>query len=146
MERGRGIYNELCFACHGEDGKGAALLGATADLIAAAKAGGQTASTIAPALAGSKLALAGKNIAINILLHGMTGPVDGQTYAAAMVPMRDNDDAWIAAVLSYVRNSFGNRAPLMTPADVALVRGKNAARPLPWTAAELMALPKPASR
>ncbi len=147
MERGRGIYNELCFACHGEDGKGAALLGATADLIAAAKAGGQTASTIAPALMGSNLVLKNKDVAINILLHGLTGPVDGQTYAAAMVPMRDNDDAWIAAVLSYVRNSFGNRAPLITPAEVALVRGKGAPRPLPWTAVELTALPKkPASR
>ena len=44
--------------------------------------------------------------------------VDGKSYDALMVPMRDNDDAWIASVLSYVRSSFGNRAPAIAPEEV----------------------------
>ena len=48
---------------------------------------------------------------IKTLLHGMTGPLDGKTYpAGVMMPLGANDDQWIAAIASYVRNSFGNRA------------------------------------
>jgi hypothetical protein len=38
-----------------------------------------------------------------------------------------NDDE-VAAVLSYVRQSFGNNLPLITPAQVARVREKTKAR------------------
>ena len=38
----------------------------------------------------------------------MSGPVGGKTYDAQMVPMGMNDDEWIAAVASYVRNSAGH--------------------------------------
>lgn len=43
------------------------------------------------------------------------------------------------AIASYVRNSFGNSAGLVTAADVARVRAETAARKTPWTLPELEA-------
>ena len=56
-----------------------------------------------------------------------------------MIPMGTNTDEWVAAVASYVRNSFGNAGGFVTPADVARVRAATAARKTPWTIAELTA-------
>ena len=64
---------------------------------------------------------------IKTLLHGLTGPVNGTTYTEVMVPMGQSPDDWIAAIASYVRNSFGNRASIVAPADVARVRAAAAA-------------------
>ena len=52
----------------------------------------------------------------------MTGPSTAGSIREVMMPMGTNPDEWIAAVASYVRNSFGNRSSLVTPADVARVR------------------------
>ena len=54
-----------------------------------------------------------------------------------MVPMGTNTDEWIADVASYVRNSFGNAAPFVTPERVAAVRKANP-RTSMWTFAELV--------
>jgi hypothetical protein len=51
--------------------------------------------------------------------------------------MESNDDAWVAAVTSYIRNSFGNSAPLISTNDVARVRATIKDRTQPWTVAEL---------
>ena len=72
---------------------------------------------------------------VKALLHGLTGPIDGATYTEVMIPMGQNNDEWIAAIASYIRNSFGNRASLVSPADVARVRAATAARKTPWTSA-----------
>ena len=56
-----------------------------------------------------------------------------------MIPMANNDDNWIANVLSYVRNSFGNRAGFVTAADVARLRPEAAKRTQPWTIQDLRA-------
>ncbi len=56
-----------------------------------------------------------------------------------MVPMGTNNDAWIAAVASYVRTSFGNAGGFVTPAEVARVRAETASRKTPWTMPELEA-------
>ena len=77
---------------------------------------------------------------IKTLLHGLTGPVNGTTYTEVMVPMGQSPDDWIAAIGSYIRNSFGNRASLIAPADVARVRAATAGRKTSWTTAELEAL------
>jgi hypothetical protein len=61
-----------------------------------------------------------------------------------MVSMATNDDAWIASVLSYVRNSFGNRAGFVSAKQVAGIRDTWKNRTQPWTIAELRAsLPQP---
>jgi hypothetical protein len=76
-------------------------------------------------------------------MHGLTGPVNGVTYSEVMIPMGENTDEWIAAIGSYIRNAFGNRASIITPSDVAHVRAANKARKTPWTVAEIEAsLPK----
>jgi hypothetical protein len=84
---------------------------------------------------------------IKTMLHGLTGPVNGATYPDVMVPMGQNDDAWIAAIGSYVRNAFGNRATMIAAADVARVRAATARRKQPWSVADLEAsLPRVAIR
>jgi mono/diheme cytochrome c family protein/glucose/arabinose dehydrogenase len=129
LERGRAIYLELCFACHGIDGKGTPIDG--------------RAATLAPPLAGSTTATGHRDGLILALLHGVAGPIDGRVYDAPMTPMAGNDDAWIAAVASYVRTSFGNQSPLISTDDVARVRTAHADRKEAWTLPEISArLPK----
>ena len=65
--------------------------------------------------------------------------MDGKTYTDMMIPMGNFDDEWIAAVASYVRDSFGNTGGFVTPADVARVRAANAGRKTLWTLPELTA-------
>ena len=130
LERGATVYNELCFACHGEDGQ------------SSLKEGSPT--PMAPPIAGSDRVVGHRDYVINVLLHGLTGPLAGQTYSEVMIPMGQQTDEWVASVASYIRNSFGNRASFVTPADVARVRQATAARKTSWTFAELeAALPKP---
>lgn len=125
LARGQQIYLELCFACHGLDGKGSPMEGQTA--------------TLAPPLAGSATVTGHGEGVVNILLHGATGPIGGRTYDAQMIALGANSDEWIAAVASYVRVAFGNRASLVTPDDVARWRAAAAGRTSPWTLAELQA-------
>jgi hypothetical protein len=71
------------------------------------------------------------------LLHGLQGAIDGVDYGAPMVPMNSYSDAELANVLTYVRNSFGNRAPAVEPKTVAARRAADAAHANYWTIAEL---------
>lgn len=128
LEHGATIYKELCHTCHGHDGRGAPLAGAPEG------------TTQAPPLAGSARVLGHRDGVINILLHGLIGPVDGKAYPSLMAPMGSNNDEWIAAVASYVRNSFGNSASLITPAEVARARAAAKGRNYPWTLEELQGL------
>jgi mono/diheme cytochrome c family protein len=125
LQQGAGIYFELCVACHGPDAKGAPVDGAPAGTMKA------------PALAGAPRVQAHYSYAVNAVMHGLTGPIDGTTYTDVMVPMGTNKDDWIAAITSYVRNSFGNTGTVVSPADVARVRAAN--RKTPWNVEELVA-------
>jgi mono/diheme cytochrome c family protein len=130
LERGQTTYLQLCFACHGLDGRGTPMDGKT--------------STLAPPLAGSATVTGHRDGFIMTLLHGVSGPIDGKTYEGLMIPMGGNDDAWIADVASYVRTSFGNQSPLVTVQDVARVRAAYPDRKDPWTIETLNArLPQP---
>lgn len=131
---GAATFSSLCVTCHGPAGKGIAVAG-TADLAA-------------PPLAGSVKRLGGdKTNLVKIILHGLTGPVDGKTYPSIMPSLGANSDEWVASVVNYVRYEFGKVnarrrptdtiAPFVTPAEVKLVREKNAARNKPWTLDEL---------
>ena len=123
LEQGAGIYGELCSICHGPDGRGAA------DGSGAMKA---------PSFAGSQRVLGHQDYVIKAILHGLSGPLDGRNYTDVMVPMGANRDEWVAAIASYVRNSFGNSATVVTTADVARARAA-ADRKTPWTQPELEA-------
>lgn len=132
LSHGEEIYKELCFACHGLDGKGTPLAGA------------KPGTTMAPPLSGSKTARGFPDEVVSVVLKGLSGPVNGITYDAQMVPMQNGDDDWIASVTSYIRNSYSNHAGFITTNDVARVRAALKARSNPWTLNELAAtLPVP---
>lgn len=121
LERGRALYESVCALCHGVDGKGKA---------------GQ-----APPLAGSDWVLGSVNRLVRIPLAGLTGPleVNGQQWNLAMpamgAAMSDED---LAAVLSYMRASWGNKGTEVTPEQVGAVRKEVGNRSQPFTAADLL--------
>lgn len=121
MRKGSDHYAQLCFACHGPDGKGVV----TSDGM-----------HLAPPLAGSPRVLGSPDAIVRIVLHGLTGEVDGKNYPGLMVPQKANDDQWMAEVLTFIRNSFGNTAPTITPAEVAAIRASSGEHE-PYTLAEL---------
>ena len=133
MERGEGIYKEVCFACHGDDGRGTAL------------AGERRARRWRRRSRARAACRAHRDYVTKTLLHGMDGPIEGRTYAGGvMAPMGSNRDEWIAAIASYVRNSFGNVGTFVSTADVARVRTATADRKAFWKVDELLAsLPVP---
>jgi hypothetical protein len=92
-----------------------------------------------PALAASPRVQGHRDYVIKTLLHGMTGPLAGQTYTQVMLPMGAQNDQWIANIASYIRNDFGNSASFITPADVARVRSGTGNRKSMWTYPELEA-------
>jgi mono/diheme cytochrome c family protein/glucose/arabinose dehydrogenase len=126
LDKGREIYTQVCFACHGEDGNGGRVPGS------------ENSPPIGPPLAGSPRVTGPSDYVVKVLLHGVTGPLDGNTYPDAMISMGMQTDEWIAAIGSYVRNAFGNRTALIAPADVARIRSATATRKTPWNSAEIV--------
>ncbi len=131
---GAATFSSLCVTCHGPNGKGIAVAG--------------TADFAAPPLAGSVKRLGGdKYNLVKIVLHGLSGPVEGKSYPSIMPSLGTNSDEWVASVVNYIRYEFGkvnNRrrptdtiAPFVTPAEVKLVRTKTTGRNKPWTLDEL---------
>ncbi|KAA5543299.1 DUF7133 domain-containing protein [Adhaeribacter rhizoryzae] len=110
VSNGSVIFKQLCSNCHGSDGKGRIIAGAP---------------MMAPPLYKSpRLSDPDKIVPIEIMLHGLKGPIDGKTYPDIMPSMAGQSDEWIASVLSYVRNSseLGNNASVITPEEVKKVR------------------------
>jgi mono/diheme cytochrome c family protein len=109
ITEGAVIYKQLCATCHGPDGKGIHIAGK--EMPAPPLAG-------SPRVKGDKIALS------QLLLNGLTGPVDGKTYADKMPSMWAQSDEWIASALSYIRNSsdLGNKASVVTPGEVKKIR------------------------
>ena len=123
LGRGKTIYENLCGLCHGNDGMGKP---------------GQ-----APPFTNSEWVLGSPNRLIRIPLAGLAGPiqVNGQTWNLAMPAMGaalPDDD--LAAVLTYIRQSWGNKASAITPEQVKAVRAEVGNRSQPWTAEQLNAL------
>jgi len=127
FKKGKEIYARegFCGTCHQPNGKGLAASGF-------------------PPLAGSKWAIGNEDRLIKVVLKGMMGPLDvnGVKYPG-QVPMTPfaallNDEE-IASVLTYVRNSFGNKAPVVTAAKVKKVRAATAAKKDFYTPEKLLA-------
>lgn len=98
----------LCGACHGQSGEG---------------------TPAAPPLAGSEWVNGPAENLIRIQLRGLHGPitvkgVEYTNFPAGMLPMAYQTDEQIAAVLTFVRKSFGNSAPPVTAAEVTPLRGE----------------------
>jgi glucose/arabinose dehydrogenase/mono/diheme cytochrome c family protein len=124
-KEGQIIYASLCFACHGGDGKGMPIPGG--DNL-----------RLAPSLINSQILHGHRDLAPKVVLHGLTGPVEGKAYPGEMIAMASNGDKWVASVLSYIRNSFGNQLGFLTEAEVKRIREENADRKVPWTEGELL--------
>ncbi len=124
---GHSIYQRegYCITCHQADGKGLQNAG------------------FPPLAGGSDWVIGDPERLIKIALHGLAGPmqVQGQTYSG-QVPMTgfggllNNQE--IAAVLTYIRNSFGNEASPIQAATVAKVRAENKDKKGFWTAEDLL--------
>ncbi len=105
MARGEKVYRTVCVACHQPDGNG--LPGAFPPLGGASDYYGDA-----------------QNMA-KIIVHGLNGEitVKGVTFNGAMPAQGAAlNDVQVAAVCTYVRNSFGNNDGLVSPEDVAAIR------------------------
>jgi cytochrome c oxidase subunit 2 len=92
IARGQKTYESTCAVCHGAKGEGNPALKA-------------------PALHGSKTATGPKEAHIDTVLNGRPG--------TAMAPFKEQlNDTDLAAVISYERNSWGNKAGIVQPAEV----------------------------
>ncbi len=116
---GATIFAGTCAACHQSTGLGA--------------------PGMFPPLAGSEFVLGDPDRLARLVLHGLSGPVSvhGATFNGQMPPWQQLSDAELAAVLSYVRSSWGNNAPAIAPDVVAKERAATASRSGPWTVPEL---------
>ncbi|TAF00798.1 MAG: dehydrogenase [Runella slithyformis] len=107
---GRAIYAKegYCITCHQADGRGLPAAGF-------------------PPLTGTKWVVGNEERFIKIILKGIMGQIEvnGKTYPG-QVPMTPYggllNDREIAAVATYVRNSFGNQASVIQPEKVKQVR------------------------
>jgi mono/diheme cytochrome c family protein len=108
--KGKAVFSRegACITCHQADGKGL------------------TASGFPP-LTANDWVLGSEDRLIKVVLNGLQGPIEvlGKKYPG-QVPMtpfgRMLKDDEVAAVLTYVRNSFGNKASVITPEKVKAVR------------------------
>jgi mono/diheme cytochrome c family protein len=125
--QGGRIYSQYCASCHMGDGNG-------------------NASSGFPPLVGSEWVLAkDPSRIIRIVLNGLGGPISvkGKEYGQAqMLPWRDAlKDEDVAAVLTFVRNNWGNKAPPVDPVLVKPIREQTADKGGPWSAEELLKVP-----
>ena len=98
VERGKTVYESNCMSCHMVDGAG--LEGAFPPLANTGR-------------------LTDKSRLVKIVVNGLSGPIEvkGTQYDMEMnaVPLSDQE---IMDVLNYVRNSWGNKAPIVTLPEV----------------------------
>jgi len=114
----------------------------TANCVACHQPGGLGVSGQFPPLADSEWVIGEPAVLNRILLQGLQGPlsVKGQSYNGNMPAFsaRLNDDQ-LAAVLSYIRQEWGNAADPILPSSVADIRKATSQRSTPWVAEELKA-------
>jgi mono/diheme cytochrome c family protein len=107
---------------------------------------GQGVPGVYPPLAGSEWAQGSADRVIRIVLFGLQGPVHvrGADFGAAVMPAFGPtgtfgwSDEKIADVLTDVRQEWGNKAPPITPEQVAAIRTAEASRTKAWLQDELL--------
>jgi mono/diheme cytochrome c family protein/glucose/arabinose dehydrogenase len=121
---GRQLYLNTCSGCHGTDGAGL--------------------SRFAPPLVGSDWVLGDEKRLALIVLQGMEGPIeiskrvyDAPDILPVMPAHSTMDDGAITAILTYIRNEWGNNAGPMSKRTVGMTRITSQGRVIPWTAKEL---------
>lgn len=123
---GRQKYLTSCAGCHASNGGGVNRMG--------------------PPLVGSEWVIGDERRLALILLHGIEGPisVNGKEYdVPEILPVMPShstmDDGSIAAILTYIRNEWGNQAGPISPRLVGGTRHTSQGRVYPWSADELNA-------
>ena len=106
IDNGKTVYAKHCLSCHQADGSGV--------------------MNMNPPLQQTKWVLGPKPILVKQILKGSHGTVeiDGDTFHNTMPAQPFLTDQQIADVLTYVRNSFGNKASKVTPDEVKAARAK----------------------
>ena len=106
MKRGSVVFQSYCLACHQANAAGV--------------------PNLYPPLIKTKYVLGEKNALITIVLKGLTGEIQvgEDTFNGMMPPHNFLTDQQAADVLTYVRNSFGNKAPQIKVTDVKAMRTK----------------------
>ena len=120
IQHGKRVFKKNCQQCHQASGQG--IVG------------------VYPPLTRSPWVLGDPDLPIKIVLLGLEGAitVNGVVYNNAMTAQGQLSDRDIAAVLSYVRQAWGNAAPLVDEARVAAVRAQIGGRTTAWSAEELL--------
>jgi mono/diheme cytochrome c family protein len=100
IDRGKKVFETYCLPCHQADAKGVPGMN--------------------PPLVKTKWVLGDKKVLVNIILKGLDKEIDinGDTYNNVMPAQSSLTDQEIADVLTYVRNSFGNKASAVSMAEV----------------------------
>ena len=119
MKRGAAVYARTCIACHQPTGMGL--------------------PPVFPPIANAPIVVGNPELPIKFILQGLMGPitVNGMTYNSMMPPVAGVTDADVADVLTYVRQSFGNKGNPVSADQVKAVRAATAGRTAMWTTAEL---------
>jgi mono/diheme cytochrome c family protein len=127
IQLGKSVYGAVCIACHQPTGLGL--------------------PPAFPPLAGSEWANGSEERMIRIALFGLQGPIKVKgTEFNGVMPATGPGSGYnlspekIAAVLTYVRQEWGNKAPAVSPEKVAEIRAKEGNHAA-WTAPELEKLP-----
>lgn len=104
IARGKVLYKQYCISCHQENGTGVPRMN--------------------PPLVKTEYVLGDKTRLIGILLNGLNEDVEinGEYYSNPMPSQAALKDQEIADILSYVRNSFGNKTSTVSAAEVTAVR------------------------
>jgi cytochrome c oxidase cbb3-type subunit II len=129
IKAGQAKYASQCLSCHGPGGEGQ--------------------PGIYPHLKGSEFVIGGEKRLLNIITRGIGGPlsVDGKTFNGAMsangggAPMTDKD---LAMLMSYIRNSWGNKAGVIYEDQVKALRAEMEPGAPSLTQETLLAIPKDA--
>lgn len=106
IKRGQQVFSTTCIVCHQKNGGGVPRLN--------------------PPLIKTKYVLGDKSQLVQIVLKGLNEPIEieGEQYTNNMPSFAQLTDQQIADVLTYVRNSFGNKASAVSPALVKAEREK----------------------
>ena len=105
IDAGKLVYTQYCLSCHMEDGGGV--------------------ENMNPPLIKTNYINGDKSKLVAVVLKGISQQeINGETYTNIMASFNFLTDKQVADVLTYVRNSFGNKKPAVTAADVKNTRKK----------------------
>jgi mono/diheme cytochrome c family protein len=106
LAAGKSVYVQNCLTCHQADGGGV--------------------DGLNPPLIKTNYVLGDKTRLVKVVLNGLQGEdIEGEPYNNVMPSFDILTDQQIADVLTYVRNSFGNKASALKAPEVKAIRASN---------------------